>query len=176
MKSKCSDFRTTSRASQERWSNRSPWWKQAIKHKIIGMLFANRQNCTALNVLYPFFFSWNEHFSKNHDKTTSFIGKVYPCVCVCFLLIKFWDLIRNREKEMMSLKEQVFHDWACKTWMLECSLIIEWLHNNGIHKLTYLYPPTELVKFLNTVWLLRHTYQSWRHGIHTVSNKQFCNT
>lgn len=145
MKSKCSDFRTTSRASQERWSNRSPWWRQAIKHKIIGMLFANRQNCTALNVLYPFFFLKWTFQQKSWQNNFLYRQSLSLCVCVCFLLIKFWDLIRNREKKWWVGKKSF--SWL-DMWMLECSLIIEWLHNNGIHKLTYLYPTTELVNSL----------------------------
>lgn len=145
MKSKCSDFRTTSRASQERWSNRSPWWRQAIKGKIIGRLFANRQNCTTLNVLYPFFLKWT---FQQKSRQNNFPYKQSLSVCVCFLLIKFWELIRNTEREIM-MTAPVFHDWTSKMWMLEGPLITVCLQTIVINNTA-----PQLLKLLNVVWLL----------------------
>lgn len=104
MKSKCSDFRTTSRASQERWSNRSPWWRQAIKGKIIGRLFANRQNCTTLNVLYPFFLKWT---FQQKSRQNNFPYKQSLSVCV----FSFNKVLRVNQKHRKRNNDSSSFSW-----------------------------------------------------------------
>lgn len=97
MKSKCSDLRTASRASQERRSNRSPWWRQAIKRNIIGRLFANRQNCTGLNALYPFFLK--RTFQPKSGQNNFLYGKSWSACARVFSLNNVLRLNEEQRKK-----------------------------------------------------------------------------